>query len=115
MQPDAWNLIVADTYATGKITISKSDDLELQHPSDSGLFVRSIGEPRGQIADWRTLKMGIESGVHLVEFSDRYELHVDLFDPHYHPIMHLLTDVGPAKIAIGLAIAAALRKFGRSP
>lgn len=109
---DFWNIVVAETYVIDRATVMKNNDEELPEISESGIFVRSIGEPRGQIADWRTYKEGLQSGVHAVEFNDRYELHVDLFDPHQHPLEHLAVDVGPAKLALGAAAFSILKKFG---
>lgn len=111
MSSDFWNVVVAETYAKGKITVMKVQDGTIPEISESGLFARSVGEPKGQLSDWRTFKEGIESGVHAVEFEDRYELHVDLYDPHRHPFKHLLFDVGPASIALGIAAYCALRKL----
>ncbi len=106
-------MAVAETYAAGKLTVWKLESEDLPEISESGIFVRSVGEPRGQIADWRTFKEGVESGVHAVEYTDRFELHVDLFDPNQHPLKHLAVDVGPGKMALGIATLALLGKFGK--
>ncbi len=113
MFPDFWNMIVAETYIAGRITVEKSEEGEIPEPSESGLFVKSIGEPKGQLADWRTFKEGVESGVHAVEFRDRYELHVDSYNPYTSPVRHLLHDVGPVKLFIGAAALTVLKKMSR--
>lgn len=109
MSSDFWNIITAETYISGAVTVQKGD--EIPHISESGIFVSSIGEPRGQTADWRTHKTHIDSGIHAVEYRDRYELHVDLYDPHYHPIKHLVFDLGPGKLALLVTAGTILRKI----
>lgn len=104
-------MVVAETYILGTTTIMKIDVENIPDISESGIFVRSIGEPRGQVADWRTFKENVESGVHAVEYTDRFELHVDLFDPHQHPVKHLALDVGPAKLLLGIAAFSLFQKF----
>lgn len=111
MSADFWNIAVAETYASGSIVIPKGIYDDLPSPSDSGLFVKSVGVPRGQIADWRTFKDGIKSGVHAVEFRDRYELHVDGFDPNRYPVEHLIHDLGPVKAIAGLALYSILGRI----
>lgn len=52
---------------------------------------RSLGLPRGQKADYRApLGRGC---VHVVEFDDFYELHVDSYDPKRFPFRHFWHDV----------------------
>lgn len=99
---DFWNQVVTDVLVEKKVTIYKSNDIEfIPRPEESGLFVRSIGEPKGQIADWRSSIPGSIRGIHVVEFRDRYEIHVDRFDPAKKPISHLLLESPGSAILIG--------------
>jgi hypothetical protein len=81
-------------------------------PRESNLFKRSIGEVKGQIADWRASVNNEDKCVHIVEFRNRYEVHVDKYDPRKKPIEHLLFDspVYGAIIATGAAVAIAVIK-----
>lgn len=92
---DLWNLISAHVIINGRITLMK----EQCHisPEDSGLFVKSIGKPKGQIADWRSRspREGSTLSVHVVEFHDSYEVHTDMYDPMISPIKHLIYDFSP--------------------
>lgn len=111
MCSDFWNIVVAETYARGNFTVMKEQDEIIPDISESGIFVRSVGEPKGQISDWRTFKKDIESGVHAVEYEDRFELHVDLYDPHQHPLKHLLFDVGPVAVVMTVASRSVFKKL----
>ena len=90
-----------------KIVLDKNPYEEIPSPKDSGLFKRSVGEIKGQRADWRATSDGDVGCVHVVEYSDRYEMHYDKYDPRKKPIEHLLFDspVYGAIIAAG-AVAA---------
>lgn len=65
---------------------------ELPHPSESG-FRRDIGLPRFQIADWR-YQVG-QGCLHVVEYSDHYDIHWDRIDPNVSKIGHFWKDVVP--------------------
>lgn len=93
--PDPWNIISASAIMGPPFTVMK-DEIACA-PGDSGIFVRSIGKPRGQLADWRSKSLGNRStvSVHVVEFPDRYEIHADRFDPMSNPLRHLLFDFSP--------------------
>lgn len=103
--PEIWNDIISQVIACQQMTISKSlpDGNTIPHPSESGLFRRSIGEMKGQIADWRASIPGSDRGVHVVEFKEMYSIHVDQYDPHKKPIEHLVHDSPKTGIAVALA------------
>lgn len=73
----------------GEVLVRKG---AVPHPRRSRGFVRSIGLPTGQIADWRKTLPGGEC-LHVHEHRTFYAVHVDLFDPHESPVSHLIGDV----------------------
>ena len=75
----------------------------LPPPTSSG-FVASIGELKGQLADWR-LPLPDKRGIHAVEFENKYSAHWDNKDPTMDWLGHLLEDAFHWVIIIG-AIAA---------
>ncbi len=103
-----WNQVVSEVLVEDRLTVPKSPSGYVPRPENSGLFVKSIGEPKGQIADWRASIPGTVRGVHAVEFGDRYEVHVDRFDPTKKPISHILLESPGSAIllgALGLLVA----------
>ncbi len=75
------------------------DKTEIPHPSQSG-FKKSIGEIKGQVADWRlTLRDG--SCLHVVEFPQHYSIHRDQVNPDNDPLGHIVKDA-PHWILIGV-------------
>lgn len=91
---DYWNSVVASVLSYGSMEILKhpGDGMEVPSPEKSGIFTRSIGERKGQIADWRGSIPNSKRGVHVVEFADHYSVHVDRFDPNKDPVRHLVVD-----------------------
>lgn len=91
---DYWNSVVASVLSYGSMEIQKTngEGQDVPEPGKSGLFRRSIGEMKGQIADWRTTLPNSTRGIHVVEFEDHYSVHVDRFDPGKDPVRHLLLD-----------------------
>ena len=89
-----WKEQISKALISGKVIINKVDREgdEIPPPGDSGLFKRSVGELRGQMSDWRASIEGSTRGIHVVEFRDHYEIHVDRFDPYKKPVEHLLYD-----------------------
>ncbi len=85
---DNWNSLCAVALAYGKIDVPKS----VGNPTESGIFFRSIGKIRGQISDYRASVQDATFGIHVVEFLDRYEIHIDRFDPYKKPLEHLIVD-----------------------
>lgn len=62
----------------------------IQHPSMEG-FARSVGEIKGQLADWRkTLLDG--TCLHVIEFPSKYVCHRDKKNPNEDPVGHLWAD-----------------------
>ncbi|MCL4337222.1 MAG: hypothetical protein M1129_02810 [Candidatus Thermoplasmatota archaeon] len=100
--PDFWNSVIASVLSYGSTEVPKVDHhgIRVPDPEKSGIFHRSVGERKGQIADWRASIPGSRRGVHAVEFDDRYSVHVDRFDPDKEPLKHLLVD--SPKTLIGL-------------
>ncbi len=92
--PDFWNTVIATVLSYGTTDIPKTDrhGNRVPDPSESGLFHRSVGERKGQIADWRASLPGSRRGVHAVEFDNYYSVHVDRFDPEKEPLKHLVVD-----------------------
>jgi hypothetical protein len=74
-------------------------------PSAAGFFTQSIGEIKGQIADWRASLQDDERGFHAVEYTDRFECHLDKKDPAKDPFGHLVED-SPSTLALGIGVAA---------
>lgn len=56
----------------------------------------SLGDPKGAMRQYRSA-----SGVHVREYSDRFVIHVDTFDPRTDPIAHLLIDSPETILAFG--------------
>ncbi|MEM0146762.1 MAG: hypothetical protein QXH39_06285 [Conexivisphaerales archaeon] len=52
-----------------------------------------IGFPMGSISQYRG-----KNGLHIREYEDRFELHIDAFDPRYHPFLHLALEFVPTVI-----------------
>ncbi|WP_393971676.1 hypothetical protein OXIME_000252 [Oxyplasma meridianum] len=98
---DFWEQVIFEVLDKNRLTVPKSPYGYVPGPEKSGLFVRSIGEPKGQIADWRASVPGSVRGVHAVEYRDRYEVHVDRFDPAKKPISHLLLESPGSAILLG--------------
>ena len=122
MMPDSgeefWNTIIAELLIRGKMIVPKmSNGHQIPRPESSGIFRKSVGELKGQTADWRATVGGSDRGIHVVEFDDHYEMHVDQFDPRKNPIKHLLVDspkygfaIGAATLGIGTILAIIRRK-----
>ena len=60
------------------------------HPLQAG-FVAHVGEPKGQIANYR-MTVSDGRGVHVLEFQDSYWVHWDKVDPLTNPIGHIAED-----------------------
>ncbi len=79
----------------GEISISK--DVLPSLESDT-FEPSSLGDPKGAIRQYRSA-----SGVHVREYSDRFVIHVDTFDPRTDPIAHLLVDSPETILAFSTA------------
>lgn len=71
------------------------ENIEIQkfhliHPEKAG-FYESIGEPQGQMADYRK-PLNDGRCIHAREFEDHYSIHWDYFDPVKNFIGHLVFD-----------------------
>ncbi|MHB1439938.1 MAG: hypothetical protein ACYCSO_07065 [Cuniculiplasma sp.] len=109
-----WQRMIDETVREKSIRLSKDRYTGgVPRPRDSGLFRRSVGELKGQVADWRATVPGTDHCVHAVEYRDRYELHLDLYDPRKKPLEHLLYD-SPKYAAIVATGAAATMAIVRS-
>ena len=93
---DSWNTLTALAIISGSMYISKEYASQLGDPVDSGIFLRSIGMQKGQKADYRASIEGSGLAVHLVEYDDSFELHVDRFDPSKNLLQHLVFDYLPS-------------------
>ncbi len=79
---------------------------EIEHPTQAG-FRKSLGEPKGQEADWRsTLPDG--SCIHVLEYPGHYVFHKDKRNPDSDPWGHLWEDAPHWLMIIGLIVAAAI-------
>ena len=93
---DSWNTLTALAIISGSLYISKEYTSQLGDPVDSGIFLRSIGMQKGQKADYRASIVGSGLAVHLVEYEDSFEIHVDRFDPSKNLLQHLVFDYLPS-------------------
>ena len=75
-------------------------------PIASG-FVQSIGEPQGQLADFRKCLPSLKS-IHARLFGTFYRVHWDKKDPHRDPIGHLLEDAPFWALIVVLCVAGLL-------
>jgi hypothetical protein len=79
---------------------------EVPRPENSkGLVKKHIGELKGQISDWRASFKDSNEGFHAVEFTDRYECHIDKVDPNKDPLGHLQED-SPNTLGVIFIVAA---------
>ncbi|MGC8609275.1 MAG: hypothetical protein ACP5UV_05335 [Thermoplasmata archaeon] len=108
-----WNSIAMKAFEYRKFVLYKNDAVygKVPHISESRIFRRSIGSPRGQMADWRLSIRGETSGIHAVEYIDRYEIHVDRFDPYKRPVKHLIYDAPTYAALIAAPILSAAISF----
>ncbi len=113
-----WNTMIAELLIRGKMNVPKiSNGHHIPGPETTGIFRKSIGELKGQTADWRATVGGSDRGIHVVEFDDHYEMHIDQFDPRKNPIKHLLIDspkygfaIGAITLGVGTVLALLRRK-----
>ncbi len=105
-----WNSIIEQTLSAGKpLSFPKILDNGTPIPSpedtEPKIFQKSIGELKGQIADWRVSFDDRKEGFHAVEFDDHYETHIDSVDPAKDPIGHLIHDSPGTLLGIVAAVA----------
>jgi len=107
---DFWYSVISRTMSDGPLSVDKllESGEEVPRPEASGLLIRHVGEIKGQIADWRASFDNDERGFHAVEYSDRYDCHLDNKDPLKDPLGHLVEDSpGTLALAVGLGLLAA--------
>ncbi|MGC8981991.1 MAG: hypothetical protein ACP5JU_03540, partial [Minisyncoccia bacterium] len=99
-----WYSIIKSTIEMGHLSFPKtmSDGRAIPSPAEvkPPIFRKHIGEPKGQIADWRASFKDSNTGFHVVEYNDHYETHIDKIDPLKDPIGHLVND-SPGTIILG--------------
>lgn len=79
------NPLVFDRYNTHNIEVPK--------PQNTSFIKWSLGELKGESkTDWRASLVGLESGFHAVQYANRYECHIDKFDPSKNLYKHLSED-----------------------
>ena len=61
-----------------------------------------MGDPRGARRQFRN-----SSGVHVREYQDQYEVHVDRADPRTDPIGHLVKDSPETLLSVAVGLLAA--------
>ena len=93
------NRVLANPVHVG-LFLEKSS---LPHPMSAG-FVNSIGELKGQLADWR-MPLADGRGIHVVEFQSYYDAHWDFKDPTVDPVGHLLNDAAHWLLLVGIVVA----------
>ena len=101
LEVDAWSHIEQICERSGTLEVPCA---LMVHPASCG-FRRGLGLPKGQSADWRRRLSG-DRCLHVREYSDRYEAHIDRLDPQADPLGHVAVDCAPLWIA-GWAIAGA--------
>ncbi|MBX8638631.1 MAG: hypothetical protein KIY11_09805, partial [Thermoplasmata archaeon] len=90
-----WKWVISETYEKRQLNLGKQfvNGESIPRPEKTtGMLVRHIGEPKGQIADWRASFADSDEGFHAVEFADRYYCHIDKKDPLKKPLEHLVED-----------------------
>ena len=67
-----------------------------------------LGDRRGAIRQFRH-----PSGLHVREYSDRFVIHRDSFDPRSHPVRHLIHDSPETILALGACLYGAGKAANR--
>jgi hypothetical protein len=68
-----------------------------------------LGDPKGSMKQYRNSR-----GVHVREYCDRFEIHVDAIDPRTNPLGHLITDSPETIVAFG-ATSILSRRMKQAP
>lgn len=104
--PSSWTdvaTILADYPWRTRLRLEKGF---LPHPLSSGMSTSS-GMPEGQVADYRyAFEDG--SGLHVKDFEDHYEAHLDEVHPDVNLIEHLRQDAPSVFIGGSAALGAAV-------
>lgn len=111
-----WREAIKEVKERGyRIPISVPRD-SLPYPSLKRGFKKSIGEPEGQEDDFRK-RIDKKSSLHVRVFRDHYEIHLDMYDPEYNALLHLIFDAPEILISLILAVVLsiyAMRSIYRS-
>lgn len=103
------NWIIRSVLANDAHVDLEFEQSEIPHPLLLG-FRRDIGEPRGQLADYRYV-VG-EHSIHAREYPNRFLIHWDLFDPLVNAFDHLRCDSPGyytlAATSVGAVVGAAI-------
>ncbi|MHB8396919.1 MAG: hypothetical protein ACYDAZ_06330 [Thermoplasmataceae archaeon] len=111
-----WNTVISQTLTGGHdgkhpFVFSKhyENGTEVPRPEASSFLHWGVGELKLESkTDWRASFEDSKQGFHVVEFSDRYECHVDKVDPDRDPLGHLVEDSPGTLVAIAIAGVAAI-------
>ncbi len=98
---DFWNTVCALALVYNRFNIPKK---HMEKPEKSLLFRKSIGKIRGQIRDYRCSIYESNLGMHVVEFMDHYEIHLDRYDPMKKPVEHIIYESPDTLLKIPLII-----------
>ena len=94
--------LLAQQPAGTRLRITKS---WMEHPVDGGLR-HGVGLPVGQVADYR-LRLPDCRGLHVQDFGEHYEAHLDQTDPACDAMQHLAQDA-PVACVVGAAVVGGL-------
>ncbi len=100
----AWNAIRDELRLGEKGQVLHVPIDRVEHPLDVGMET-AIGLWKGQRADYRWSQDNCTC-LHVHDFGNHYEVHLDEVDPDCHPVLHLLRDAPVASIAGGTALGA---------
>lgn len=100
----SWRDAVALLRFEAPRTVLRVPKVWLPHPLTAGMTT-SIGLPEGQLADYR-LRLQGTAGLHVKDFGEHYEIHVDEVHPDVNPIEHLRRDSPGTFVAGGAALGA---------
>ena len=81
--------------------------VSIPRPEKANLLRWSLGEPKGQIADWRASFLNREEGFHALEYKNYYECHIDRINPHKNLPGHLIQDSPHLLLIAGIGIGLA--------
>ncbi len=69
------------------------EGIEIPKPEETNFIKWSLGEIKSEPkTDWRASLLGLKNGFHAVQFDNRYECHIDKFDPKKNLFKHLSED-----------------------
>lgn len=85
-----------ETESTGKDDDGAGIINKFINDNNSNIIIervyRSIGDPDGQISDYRIVLRGDPRSIHIKEYDTFYKVHWDYMDPSINPILHILLD-----------------------